>query len=99
MSDNPAIDYSETETKGRYSLMKKGVAEAAEMTFSKASPTLIIVDHTFVPDALRGQGIADLLAQRLIADARSKGQKIMPLCPFLNGYMARHRESLKDVMQ
>ena len=91
------ITFSETETKGRYELSVPGVSEPAEMTFSKASDTMIIVDHTYVPDALRGQGIADQLAQRVIADARAKGIKIMPLCPFLNGYMARHREELTDV--
>ncbi|MEM7243447.1 MAG: GNAT family N-acetyltransferase [Pseudomonadota bacterium] len=99
MPNDTAIDYSETDTKGRYSLSMAGGSEEAEMTFSKASSSLIIVDHTYVPDHMRGQGVADQLAQRLIEDARKKGQKIMPLCPFLNGYMARHRDTLKNVLQ
>ena len=52
------------------------------MTFSRASDKLIIIDHTEVPDALRGQRIGDRLVARAVADAREKGFKIFPLCPF-----------------
>jgi hypothetical protein len=40
---------------GRYIARLEGAE--AEMTFSRASPTLIIIDHTGVPDALRGKGV------------------------------------------
>lgn len=39
---------------GRYVATVEG--HEAEMTFSRTSPKLIIVDHTGVPDALRGKG-------------------------------------------
>lgn len=90
------ITYSETESKGRY---VTDTGEAAELTLSKVSPTLIIVDHTYVPESLRGQGIAAKLAERVIADARAKGQRIVPLCPFLRGYAEARRETLSDVIQ
>lgn len=47
------------DSKGRYVLTVDGAE--AEMTFSIASPTLRIVDHTGVPDALRGRGLAQKL--------------------------------------
>lgn len=93
------ITYSETDTKGRYEARPTGSAEAAELTTSKLSEKLIIVDHTFVPDALRGQGLADILAERVIADARSAGQRIVPLCPFLRAYSEKRRDALSDVIQ
>lgn len=46
---------SETMSKGRYAVEVDG--HTAEMTYSRASPHLIIIDHTSVPDALRGRGL------------------------------------------
>ena len=93
------ITYTETETKGRYVARVHGVTDEGELTTSKVTDTLIIADHTYVPDSLRGRGIAQALADRLIADARAKGQRIVPLCPFVRGYAMRHREELNDVIQ
>ena len=45
----------------------------AEMTFSRASDKLIIIDHTDVPEALRGQRVGNLLLEKAIADARAEG--------------------------
>jgi predicted GNAT family acetyltransferase len=75
-------------SRGRYVLARDGLE--AEVTFSIASPTLIIADHTGVPDAWRGQGVGERLAQRLAEDARANGVKIVPLCPFVNRWRARH---------
>ncbi|MEM8582525.1 MAG: GNAT family N-acetyltransferase [Pseudomonadota bacterium] len=93
------MTYTESDTKGRYGARREGTTEEAELTISKVSEKLIIVDHTFVPDTLRGQGLAGTLARRVIADARSKDQRIVPLCPFLRGYAEKHREELSDVIQ
>ena len=93
------ITYTETETKGRYAATQDGMEGEAELTTSKVSPTLIIADHTAVPDSMRGRGVGRALADRLIADARSKGQRIVPLCPFVRAHAQRHREELADVIQ
>lgn len=93
------VTYSESDTKGRYVARAEGTAEEAEMTTSILSDKMIIVDHTFVPDALRGHGFAGALADRVIADSRAKGQRIVPLCPFLRGYAEKHRNDLNDVIQ
>lgn len=75
-------------SKGRYVLTENGAE--AELTFSVASPSLVIADHTEVPDALRGTGAGLRLVERLVADAKSEGFKIIPLCPFVNAQRARH---------
>jgi predicted GNAT family acetyltransferase len=87
-----------TETKGRYVGRIDGVEGEAELTFSRTSPTLIIADHTFAPDSMRGMGAARALVDRLIADARAEGFKIIPLCPYVNTQYQRHPE-WSDVMQ
>lgn len=101
MLDDPdyKITYSESDTKAHYGASVMGVASEAELTLSKVSETLVIADHTFVPEELRGRGLAHALVARLIADAREKGLRIVPLCPFVRAYAEKHREDLADVIQ
>jgi predicted GNAT family acetyltransferase len=77
-------------SRGRYVVRRDG--HEAELTYSIASPSLIIADHTGVPDAFRGQGVGNALVERLVADARAEGVKIVPLCPFVNRWRARHAD-------
>jgi len=77
-------------TKGRYVIRHEGAE--AELTFSITSPTLIIADHTGVPDAFRGMGAGLALVEALVADARANGFKVVPLCPFVNAQRKRHPE-------
>ncbi|XBQ16352.1 MAG: GNAT family N-acetyltransferase [Oceanicaulis sp.] len=69
------------DTKGRYVATAPGKPEA-ELTYSIASATLIIIDHTGVPDDWRGMGVGKALVERAVTDARERGVKIIPLCPF-----------------
>ena len=73
---------------GRYVTGEQG--QEAMMTFSRASPRLIIVDHTEVPDIYRGQGVGAKLAAHAIEEARRGGWKIIPLCPFMKSQVERH---------
>ncbi|MBO6717354.1 MAG: N-acetyltransferase [Rhizobiaceae bacterium] len=96
MSDEFRIEVEETDSKGRY-VHRAGGAEA-EMTFSKAGPRLLIIDHTEVPDAFRGQGVGAKLVARAVEDARKSGKKIIALCPFAAAQFRRHDE-WQDVIQ
>ncbi|EJT04581.1 GNAT family N-acetyltransferase [Rhizobium sp. CCGE 510] len=75
---------------GRYAAEVEG--HAAEMTYSRASPKLIIIDHTAVSDALRGKGVGQALALHAVDAARAGGWKIIPLCPFFKAQAQRHPE-------
>lgn len=66
--------------------------EPAVMTYSRASPSLIIVDHTEVPESMRGKGAGQALALFAIEEARRGGWKIIPLCPFLRAQAGRNPE-------
>jgi predicted GNAT family acetyltransferase len=77
-------------SKGRYVIRKDGAE--AELTYSITSPTLVIADHTGVPDTFRGTGAGAELVARIVADARAEGFRIMPLCPFVNAQRRRHPE-------
>ena len=84
------IELEETASKGRYIFRSHGAE--AEMTFSKAGEHLIIIDHTEVPDAFRGEGVGLRLVTRAVENARTAGKKIIPLCPFANAQFRRHPE-------
>jgi uncharacterized protein len=89
--ESPEIQLQDSGSKGRYVLRSADGAEA-EMTFTKIGENLIIIDHTEVPDAFRGQGAGARLVTRAVEDARAAGKKIIPLCPFANAQFRRHRE-------
>ena len=90
---------TDTETKARYALALPGIDEEAELTLSKVTPQLVIADHTFVPDAMRGKGVGGILVNRLIADVRAKGQRIVPLCPYVRAQARKHKDEWADVIQ
>lgn len=93
------ITRTDTDSKARYEARVPGIEEPAELTLSKVSDTLIIADHTYAPDTMRGMGVAMALVNRLIADARAKGQKIIPLCPYVKAQSLKHRDEWADVIQ
>ena len=91
MSDELPIEIEDTGSKGRYVVRGADGAEA-EMTFSKVGASQIIIDHTGVPDAFRGQGVGARLVARAVEDARAQGKTIIPLCPFAAAQFRRHPE-------
>jgi len=60
-----------------------GIEETAKLTFESVSPGVVVVDHTFVPEAMRGKGIAGKLAAALVLDARTHGYRFIPECSYL----------------
>jgi len=98
MSDELEIQFEETGSKGRY-FIRTPSGDEAEMTFSKIGDTQIIIDHTGVPDAFRGQGAGLKLVTRAVEDARAAGKKIIPLCPFAAAQFRRHHEEWADVLK
>ena len=92
------INRVSNDTKGLYVAHVEGFDEVGELTFSRASESLVIVDHTGVPDALRGKGVGVALAERVVADARTEGFRIVPLCPFFKAQAQRHPD-WADVVQ
>jgi len=53
---------------------------------------VIAFTHTEVPEALEGKGIAGRLIKGALADVRSSGRKLLPLCSFVAAWIDRHPE-------
>lgn len=52
----------------------------------------ITIMHTEVPKELGGKGIGSVLVRGLLEIVRAQGLKVVPLCPFVAGYIAKHPE-------
>lgn len=84
------VQHEEKQNRGRFFI--SGEKLLAEMTYSRSSEQLVIVDHTFVDPSQRGQGLGQILMVQLIAWARASHTRIMPLCPFAKAQFDKHPE-------
>jgi uncharacterized protein len=55
-------------------------------------PDRLIFTHTEVDEALEGQGVGSRLARGALDDARARGLRVTPRCPFIAAYIRRHPE-------
>lgn len=56
-------------------------------------PGRITLTHTEILPAYKGRGFGELLARFAIDEVRAKGtEKVIPRCPFMARYFARHAE-------
>lgn len=72
-----------------------------ESPVGDASPTFlsyihegehVILDHTFVPDELRGRGLAATLVRAALDEARQRNWRIIPRCSYVAGFIKRNPE-------
>ncbi|SHF83195.1 GNAT family N-acetyltransferase [Ornithinibacillus halophilus] len=69
----------------------------AEITYQKTNESTITVDHTFVSDELRGQGMAGKLVEKVVSYARDEGYKIIPECSYAKNKIEK-TESYQDIL-
>lgn len=91
------IQFEEGDTSGRAFLQLEGETKA-EMTFSKAGESILIIDHTEVAADLKGQGVGRQLLDKIVAIVREQGKSIIPLCPFAKSVFDKD-ESIRDVLR
>ena len=49
--------------------------------------------RTFVPDELRGRGLAALLAAEALKFAEEQGYKVIASCSYIEGYIQRQQDA------
>ncbi|MEY8827832.1 GNAT family N-acetyltransferase [Sedimentitalea sp. XS_ASV28] len=80
------------ERRGRYIARLDGIDAEGEITYRHHGADVISADHTGVPDAMGGNGVAKALLDFMLEDARQSGFRIIPICPFVRGQYAKHPE-------
>lgn len=53
---------------------------------------VLILNHTYVPNVLRGKGIAGKIVKAALTYAQDNNLKIIPRCSYAADYMQRHKE-------
>lgn len=63
----------------------------AEITFFETSPGVFVIDHTFVDESLRGQGVASKLVQAAVDEIHKRKGKVEATCSYARKWLAEHR--------
>lgn len=48
--------------------------------------------HTRIDAKFEGQGLGSTLVRSALDGVRSRGEQVLPFCPFVRGYIKKHRE-------
>lgn len=64
----------------------------AEITFPEKEPGVYNIDHTYVDESQRGQGIASKLVEMAVEQIRAQGGKITADCPYASKWLREHPE-------
>lgn len=87
MTNTNTIRVLNNSAENRYETKVEGQLALAEY---QLKDNVVIFTHTEVPSELEGQGIGSKIARFALDDVRAKGQQVIPLCPFIKGYIERH---------
>lgn len=67
--------------------------EVAGFAEYQLTEKLIIFTHTEVDPRREGEGIGSALARVALDTVRAEGKRqVLPLCPFIKGWIERHRD-------
>ncbi len=88
MPDRPTVEHHPA--LGKFIAMVEG--EEAYLLYHPAGEGVLDYASTFVPEPLRGRGIASAVVRHALDYARSQGYRVIPSCWFVRGYIERHPE-------
>lgn len=91
------IKQSDNTKHGTFEIFDADV-KAGEMAYTWAGDSMLIIDPTDVEDQFRGQGIGRQLLDALVAFAREREIKVIPLCPFFKSVFDKD-QSIHDVLK
>ncbi|MDR1068284.1 MAG: N-acetyltransferase [Clostridiales Family XIII bacterium] len=72
-------------------------AVIAKITFPNTEDGTVLIDHTFVDPALRGQGVAAQLAGAAYDVIKAAGKKADVICPYAIKWFDEHPEK-RDIL-
>jgi predicted GNAT family acetyltransferase len=85
-----AVEVHDNPDEQRYEAVVDG--ELAGFTAYRRQPGLVAFVHTEVEDAFEGHGVGSILIREALEDVRRRGFEVLPFCPFVNSFIAEHRE-------
>ena len=85
------IELLENPSGGEFVIQENG-NRVGEMAYTNAGEGKIIIAHTFVEDAFRGENIGKDLVKAGVDFARDRNLKVIPLCPFAKAEFEKQAE-------
>jgi hypothetical protein len=65
--------------------------EVAGFAEYQLTDELVVFTHTEVDEKFEGKGVGSTLARFALDDVRAEGtRKVLPLCPFVKGWIGKH---------
>ncbi|MHA3702465.1 GNAT family N-acetyltransferase [Jatrophihabitans sp. YIM 134969] len=98
MDDADTVTVTDDPDRGHYVLRVDG-HPAGTLVYRPApgaSPARVFV-HTGIDPAFEGRGLGSRLIAAALDDARTRGFRVLPQCPFVRAYLGRHPEDLDVV--
>jgi predicted GNAT family acetyltransferase len=90
------VEVHNNPTECRYEVLADG--ELAGYTRYILRGGRIAFVHTEVYESCEGLGLGGRLARGALDDVRARGLVVMPLCPFIAGFIERHLDEYRDLV-
>jgi predicted GNAT family acetyltransferase len=74
----------------RYEILRDG--ELLGEILYRTKPGAVVLVHTEVAPSAEGEGVGSRLVAGALEDIRSRGLRVVPICPFVAAYIRRHPE-------
>jgi predicted GNAT family acetyltransferase len=75
----------------RYELLLGG-EHAGELVYRDRGENVVAFLHTEVDPNVQRRGLGSVLVAAALDDARRRGLRVVPVCPFIDVYVRRHPE-------
>jgi predicted GNAT family acetyltransferase len=80
----------------RYEVRRDGAV--AGFAQYELRPAAVAFVHTEIDKAFAGQGLASVLIRHALDDVRARGLAVLPFCPFVRGFIDKHRDDYLDLV-
>lgn len=81
-----------TYSQNQISLPGEGNKTLAAVTFPDIDGDTVDINHTFVDDSLRGQGVAGKLMEAVAEQLKVQNKKAVPTCSYAVKWFEKHPE-------
>jgi predicted GNAT family acetyltransferase len=89
MTDDAPVQVIRNDAEGQYEI-RVGDQLAGFSRFEPDRRGRLVFPHTQIDPAFAGQGLASRLVGTAMADVASRGETVVPLCPFVVKYLRGH---------
>ena len=88
MAEPDGITVLRNDDRNRYEARRDG--KVVGYVLYQLRPGQVVLVHTEIEPEFEGQGVGGVLARETLDDIRARGETVVPLCPFIAGYIERH---------